>query len=273
LPKKRTEEKRGSLRADAQASLANAQLAQGLLPADLLHELQVHQVELEMQNEELRRAQLALEAARASYVDLYDFAPIGYLTIDEAGTITRTNLTGASLLGVERVNLVGRSFAGFVEGSEVDRWHLLLSSLLRGGRQLDFDMALRWDDGSVFDAHLACQRRADDGSTPLVRVVLTDITKRKRAEEALLASEAKFRTYVRRAPIGIFVVDGQGRYLDSNPAGLEMLGVDAATARSMAIADVLDEAASETWPASLPRKEWKRTFGSSGPTAESSGSR
>jgi PAS domain S-box-containing protein len=225
--------------------------AADLPAADLLRELQAHQVELEMQNEALRRAQLALEVAQASYVDLYDFAPIGYLTVDEAGTITRTNLTGASLLGVERPNLVGRPFAGFVEGSEVDRWHLLLTSLLRGGRQLDFDMALRWDDGSVFDAHLACQRRADDGSVPLVRVVLTDITKRKRAEEALLASEAKFRTYVRRAPVGIFVVDGQGRYLDSNPAGLEMLGVDAATARSMAIADVLDEAAREAAPRDL----------------------
>ena len=245
--------KRRRLRSHAAKVIAHAAKPAAADPpaADLLRELRVHQVELEMQNEELRRAQLALEVAQTSYVDLYDFAPIGYLTIDEAGTITRTNLTGASLLGVERVNLVGRPFAGFVEGSEVDRWHLLLTSLLRGGRQLDFDMALRWDDGSVFDAHLACQRRADDGSVPLVRVVLTDITKRKRAEEALLASEAKFRTYVRRAPVGIFVVDGQGRYLDSNPAGLEMLGVDAATARSMAIADVLDEAAREAAPRDL----------------------
>jgi PAS domain S-box-containing protein len=216
--------------------------------SSLVHELQVHQIELEMQNEELRRSQVALEEAHASHVELYDFAPVGYLTLDGAGLVARANLAAASLLGVERTNLVGRPFARFVERADADRWHLFLTSLPRGGSQQECELALQLHDGSVFDAHLACQSNPGDGSAPLVRVLLTDITERRRAEEALRASEAKFRNYVKRAPVGLFVVDGLGRYLDSNPAGLEMLGFDATSVRSMAFADLLDDAALDGAP-------------------------
>ena len=85
----------------------------------LVHELQVHQIELEMQNEELRRARAELEAGLERYTDLYDFAPVGYLTLDRDGAIRQVNLTGARLLGLERARLVGRRFGVFV--GEPDR--------------------------------------------------------------------------------------------------------------------------------------------------------
>jgi PAS domain-containing protein len=80
----------------------------------LVEELRIHQVELEMQNEELRRAQLELAEARDRYIDLYDFAPIGYITISETGFILGVNLTGAKMLGIERGRLVGQPFSSFV---------------------------------------------------------------------------------------------------------------------------------------------------------------
>lgn len=81
----------------------------------LVHELQVHQVELEMQNEELRRANLDVERGLTKYTELYDFSPIGYFTFDPQGKIQGVNLTGARLLGLERSRLLNRSFRHFVE--------------------------------------------------------------------------------------------------------------------------------------------------------------
>ena len=86
----------------------------------VVHELEVHQIELEMQNEELRQAQTALTASREKYVDLYDFAPIGYFTFDHTGLITEVNLTGASLLGVERGQMKGKRFSSFVAAESRD---------------------------------------------------------------------------------------------------------------------------------------------------------
>src|SRR6266702_604412 len=80
----------------------------------LLHELQVHQIELEMQNAELRQAREEAETALEKYTDVYDFAPVGYFTLDRDGTIRAANLTGSSLLGVERSRLIGRRFRHFV---------------------------------------------------------------------------------------------------------------------------------------------------------------
>ncbi|WP_300442575.1 PAS domain-containing protein [Zoogloea sp.] len=94
--------------------------------ADLVHELQVHQIELEMQNEELRRAHAALEASRDRYVDLYEFAPVGYLTLNADGFIAEINLAGATLLGEVRGALIKRRFARFVADESRDGWHRFL---------------------------------------------------------------------------------------------------------------------------------------------------
>ena len=80
----------------------------------LLHELRVHQIELEIQNEDLCRAQAELDAARARYFDLYDFAPVAYLSLNEAGIILQANLTAATLLGVPRTLLLKQPLSGFI---------------------------------------------------------------------------------------------------------------------------------------------------------------
>lgn len=89
----------------------------------LMHELAVHQIELEMQNDELRRVQLELEASRARYFDLYDLAPVGYITVSDAGVILEANLTAATLLGVPRSALVKRPISRFIVKSQQDIYY------------------------------------------------------------------------------------------------------------------------------------------------------
>jgi chemotaxis family two-component system sensor kinase Cph1 len=149
--------------------------------AALLHELQVHQTELEMQNEELRRSKLQLEEAHNRQVDLYDFAPVGYVTLDGDGVIIGANLTAATLLGVERGTLLRRRFPGFVAGVDGDRWHRAFVALLQGDERAVHRLTLTRGDGATFDADVVCERRSGhDGNR--VRIVLTDVTEIARIE-------------------------------------------------------------------------------------------
>ena len=120
-----------ALRSAAEGQLTSAPMAVDatLSTSELLHELQVHQVELEMQNESLRQAQIALEESRDRYVDLYEFAPVGYLTLTSEGLIGEINLTGAALLGKERKRLLMRSFFALLVESDQARWMQSLKSM------------------------------------------------------------------------------------------------------------------------------------------------
>ena len=102
---------------------------------ELLHELKVHQIELEMQNEELRSAQAALEESRDSYADLYEFAPVGYLTLTHEGQIAKINLAGATLLGEDRAKLLQHRFSHFVTPEDQDRWYLLTMSVMKSASE------------------------------------------------------------------------------------------------------------------------------------------
>ena len=88
--------------------------------AKMIHELRVHQIELKMQNEELRRIQEELEEARDRYSHLYDFAPVGYLTVNEKGIVEGANLTFAILMGMERSAVVGKPFGRFIQREDQD---------------------------------------------------------------------------------------------------------------------------------------------------------
>lgn len=172
--------------------------AAGLSPeevdsARLLHELQVHQVELEMQNEALRQAQFELEVSRDRYFDLYEFAPVGHLTLTPNGTIAEINLTGATLLGVERKNLLQRRFTDFVVAHERTDWIRLLENVIGRGDKACMELSLQRGDGTVLQVQLDCVSQKFAGSAipgvgagdTAIRIVLTDISERKEAEDAL----------------------------------------------------------------------------------------
>ena len=123
-----------SLRDDAEEQLASSKKyssdLQGQTADKLIHELQVHQIELETQAEELRRAHLALEESRDKYLDLYDFAPLGYLTLNDKALITEVNLTAATLLGIKRNKLVKAPFSKFMSEKDSDEWYRYFSNVL-----------------------------------------------------------------------------------------------------------------------------------------------
>lgn len=149
----------------------------------LAHELRVHQIELAQQNEELQRTQSDLALAHDRYRDLYDFAPVGYCTLDEQGCILKINLTGAGLLGQPRAALLGKPLARFVSQNDADRWHLYQRWALGRETPQRIDLTMNFADGSLhwFAAINSVRVLADDGA-PTLRVSITDVTDRMRSE-------------------------------------------------------------------------------------------
>lgn len=151
----------------------------------MLHELQVHQIELELQNEELRAAQVDLDAGRARYFDLYDLAPVGYLTASETGVIEEANLTAASLLGITRRTLVGQPLSRFILPQDQDVYYLHRRQLLATGHAQECELRLVKSDGAAVWTHLSAVAAQDEHGEPVCRMTISDITDHKRAEEDL----------------------------------------------------------------------------------------
>jgi len=119
---------------------------------------------------EHRQAQMDLQVSRDRYVDLYDFAPVGYLTVSMEGSIAQLNLTGADMLGDERERLLDASFIRFVTLEDAEHWNRHFQHVLHGGEKQRLELALRRIDGTRFDAHLDCMRVAADNAAPMVRI-------------------------------------------------------------------------------------------------------
>jgi PAS domain S-box-containing protein len=154
-------------------------------PQVLIQELQIHQIELEMQNEELRIAQTALEESRSKYSDLYDFAPVGYFTIDKSGLILEVNLTGAGLLGIERRSLIKKPFSIFLHKGDKDTFYMYRKQILEKKKRHTCEVRLKRKDKSEFNAQLVGIAVEDSEGNELCRTSVIDITDRKRAEEEL----------------------------------------------------------------------------------------
>jgi PAS domain S-box-containing protein len=151
----------------------------------LIHELRVHQIELEMQNGELRQAQVELDAARERYFDLYSLAPVGYLTLDGDGIILEANLTAASLLGVTRSELTALPFTRFIARLDQDVFYLQRKRLIESGGPVAFELRLAKPDGTSFWARLEGVMAEEAGGKTVTRFTLGDISDRRSNEEAL----------------------------------------------------------------------------------------
>jgi PAS domain S-box-containing protein len=192
----------------------------------MLHELQVHQIELEMQNEEMRRTQAELEVERARYFDLYDLAPVGYCTISEQGLILEANLTAAALLNMARGNLLKKLMTRFILKEDQDIYHLHLKKLFDSGELLACDLRMVKKDGTVFWAHLAGYLASNEDGTMVCRVVMSDIHERKRVEEKLRCEEERFRILAEQSSDIIVIVNREGFVTYENHAVERSLGLN-----------------------------------------------
>lgn len=147
-----------------------------------LHDLQVHQIELEMQNEQLRATQTALDSARARYFDLYDLAPVGYMTITEKGLIAESNLTAAALLAIDRAQLVKQLFSRFILKTNQDIYYLKSKRLFETSIPQSCELKMVKNDDTSFWGRLEATVATDDHGETVCRVVLSDITERMQAE-------------------------------------------------------------------------------------------
>ena len=213
--------------AEAQLALSPEPLA-ATSPAEIqkaLHELRVHQIEREMQNEELRQAQVDLDASRARYIDLYDLAPVGYVTVGEQGLILEANFASATLLGVARDALIQQPITRFILPDDLDVYDLHRKPLFETGAPQICEMRMVKADGTAFWAHLAAHAVKDAGGAPACRIVMTDVTARKQAEEALRLSQSCLAAIAENQPGLIWLKDRDGRFLSVNKEFAKSCGV------------------------------------------------
>ena len=206
----------------------------------LVHELEVHEIELEMQNEELRKSQELLSQARDRYSDLYDHAPVGYFTLDSYGKILGVNLTGSELLGYDRPFLIGKPFQMHVAEEYVKRFHLHKEQALTTSVTRQCEVRLQRSDGRSFEAQLE-SRALEEGDGRLSRclTIVSDISDRKLAEERLRESEALYRQmFEKNRAVKLLVDPETWDVVDANQAAAEFYGYELGRLKQMKISDI-----------------------------------
>ena len=214
----------------------------------LIHELQVHQIELEIQNEELKQTQSQLEESRDRYSDLYDYAPVGYLTLDQWGKILEANFTTATLLGVARDRLVGQYFGLFLPQEDQKSFRTLLQGMEEHQRRrAELHLKKEQGEGEVILLDVMFVR--DQQGQGRYRISLTDITGLKHIQEEmhrhqedleelvadrttellevneeLREANENFQAFFTAAPLAIGMFDAEGKFLDINPTATRIFG-------------------------------------------------
>jgi len=166
--------------------------------AKMAHELAVHQIELEIQNEELRQSRTLAEESRDRYLDLYDFAPVSYFTLDEHSRVVEANLTGCQMLKMERRNLLRKSFNKFIDPEDSDRFYFCRKKVLENSSKQTCELKMQKADGVPFFAQLDIIKVGEGR----LRVAVSDISERKQAEEKMAVLQEQFRQSQKLEAIG-----------------------------------------------------------------------
>ena len=187
------------------------------------HGLDVRAIELEIQLEELVHAHAALEESRDRYLDLYEYAPVGYLTLTKRGTIAAINLTGAALLGIDRSKLIKRPLTAFLLPEEGERWLRFFAALLESNGKGNDEFTLAGGLAQPLCVRVDCLCLVKGDRRIAVYAALTDISDMKRAETALREQEQFFRLVTENVDGFIAVLDTQGRRIYNSPSYSRLL--------------------------------------------------
>jgi len=192
----------------------------------LIHELHVHQIELEMQNEELQRVQAELENGLTRLTDLYEFAPVGYVTLDAQGVLRDVNLTGSRMMGLERTRLIGRRFTHVLAVESRSVFDIFLAKAFKSRNKEIHETVLCPDGAEALAVELAAT--ASDNAQECLLVV-TDITKRKRAEQVCKELQQQLEHSLRLESFGTLasgIAHDIDNLLDEIASGLSSLELE-----------------------------------------------
>jgi PAS domain S-box-containing protein len=236
-----------------QAETASVEGMTGAEVSVVVHELRVHQIELQMQNEELREAQVELEQSRSRYAELFDFAPIGYLVFNAGGLVVEANLTAASMLGIERGRLIGQPFSPHVAPASRDTWRLHYTTVFKTGRKQQSEIELARAGKAPLIVRLHSRPvTGEDDKVVQCRTSMTDITALVRTEQRLRDSERRFRTLAENSPDIIVRIDADLQIRYANKHVEDALGIPPgeAVGRSLGQLDAPEDLV-DAWTAAI----------------------
>ena len=191
---------------------------------ELVHELQTNQIELEMQNKQLRSSQVELEESKLKYFSLYEFAPVGYFSLNKQEIIKDVNVAGTVLLGIEKSKLINTAFIQYMNSESRRTFYKHLEKVKTTDTRQTCELELIKKDGTKIYAHLETITIKDDEEDfNEFRITATDITELNFAEEALKGSEEKYRSLYETMTQGVIHQDANGYIISANPAALRIM--------------------------------------------------
>ncbi len=202
----------------------------------LVHELEVHQIELKMQNEELRQIRDVLDASLEKYTDLFDFAPIGYFTLNSKGEIAVLNLTGSALLGMERSLLIGRNFCQFIAPEDQQVFSDFIVNTFNSQTRQSCEISLTIKSKPPLYVHI---EGLSNQLSLECRMIITDISALKNSEKSLRESEKLYRAIGEANKYGIWVCNPEGQNIYASESFLKMVGITQEQCSGFGWGDVL----------------------------------
>ena len=206
---------------------------------NVIYELRVNQTELEMQNEELRTSQIKLENLNHKYFDLYNYAPVGYFTLNKNGLILDVNLAGSELLGTERANLQNKAFIQYINPEDRNKFHHHTQEILKTGTKDSLELKLITSDNKLLCSFLEIASiQYDNQESKGFKITVTNITNLKKTEKALKESENYREIFFNDHTVMMLIDPFTGDIIDANLAASNFYGYDRDKLIKMNIRDI-----------------------------------